>query len=253
MFRDMKLGRIGRPLPPGVPSLREHAVAGMVAPARLLRDDVEYRPAMDGNDAVGDCTCAAVSNAIRAQAALRGYQVAIPTGRVLDLYRAVSGYDPARPATDTGAFEVDVLTYQVRHGFATGGQTPYVGLWANIGPGDLNLVRLAMAQLGSVYLGIDLALADQQGDVWDTGMPASYGDPTPGSWGSHAVLGWAYSGLEDTDLVQMVTWGRLQPATWRWFRSRVTEAHALFHPQMEGDLTGIDLDALRGELAEFSA
>ena len=89
--------------------------------------------------------------------------------------------------------------------------------------------------------------------MWDTGTPASYGDPTPGSWGSHAVLGWAYTGLEDTDLVQIVTWGRLQPATWRWFRSRVTEAHALFHPQVIGprgcNFAGVDVDALRLELA----
>ena len=253
----MKLGLNIRPLPVGAPSLRAHAIAGYTAPARLVRNHVDYRPGMFGNDEAGDCTCVAIANAILAQVALSGYRVGITTAEVLALYSAVTGYDPARPVTDTGAYEVDVLRHQAAHGFQADGQTAYVGLWGNIGPGDLTLARVAMSRFGSAYLALNLAQADQQGTtVWDTDTPVSYGDPTPGSWGGHAVLAWDYTGLADSDTVRIVTWGRLQRATWRWFRSRVVEVHAIWHPQLAGPghaFQGVDVDRLRADMATFGS
>ncbi len=250
--RPVRLGRISRPIPHGVPTLRGHAMAREAAPSRLPRDHLDYRPALNGNDQCGDCTCVAVADTIRAQAALGGFQVGITTSDVLGLYRHVSGY----PAQDDGAVEVDVLAYQARHGFAGDGQAPYVGLWANIEAGDLNLLRLVAARLGVGYLGVNLALSDQPVGVWDTNTPAKDGDPTPGSWGGHALCLWSYAGTADTDLVQLATWGTLQPATWRWVRSRLDEAHALVHPQMLGpslDSRGVDHDRLAADVTSFGA
>ena len=258
MFRGMKLGRIEAPVPTHAPSLRAHAIAGLTAPPRLLRDHVGYQPAMDGNDDCGDCTCVALANAIRAQAALQGYQVDVQTSEVLGLYSAVSGYNPNDPATDQGAVVTDVLSYQAQHGFMArpgDSQSEYVGLWANIDVGDLNLLRLATARFGVGYLGLSLAEADQEGGRWDVGTPASYGDDTPGSWGGHAALLWAWSGLDDDDTVLIASWGRLVPATWPWVRSRLTEAHAVLHPQMAGPrmhFSGVDLDTLRADVAAFT-
>lgn len=256
MFQTFRLGRVRAPIPRGAPSLRAHAMAAAQAPAKLIRDHLPFRPDMGGNDSTGDCTCAAVANAVRAQAAIGGYQVNIPADRVVGMYSAVTGYDPAKPETDAGAIETDVLAWQALHGFDAGGQTPFVGLWATIEAADLNLLRVVTARLGCGYLGLNLALADQEGGgVWDTDMPASAGDPAPGSWGGHAALLWSWTGLGDTDTVQIVTWGRLQRASWRWVRSRLEEAHALVHPQMcgPGGMAGIDRDTLAADVAAFGS
>ncbi len=182
----------------------------------------------------------------------------IPTQSVLDLYSEACGYVPGNPATDKGGVEVDVLTYQAQRGFEATAQTPWVGLWANLEVGDLNLLRTVMARLGVGYLGVNLAVADQQavGGVWDTQTPASAGDSTPGSWGGHAVCIWSYRGTADTDLVEIVTWGTLQLATWRWVRSRMDEAHALVHPQMLApglDWAGIDRDRLVADVDSYGS
>jgi hypothetical protein len=257
MFHPMKLGRVAKPVPANAPSLRRHAMAQATAAPVLDRTHLRYRPQIFANQSVGDCTCAAIGNAVLGQAALWGYTVDITDAKVLALYSAVSGYDPAKPETDKGAVEVDVLSYQATHGFDGGGQTPYVGLWASIEPGDLNLLRVATERLGVGYLGLNLALADQQGGVWDTDTPAADGDPTPGSWGGHAALLWSWTGLGDTDTVLIATWGTLQRATWRWVGSRLDEAHALVHPQLVGpgalNNAGVDREALEADIAGFAA
>ena len=71
---------------------------------------------------------------------------------------------------DTGLVEVDLLAHQARAGFDAGGQTPYVGLWANVPADDFNLLRLVTARMGCGYLGVNLAQADQQA--------AAFGTPT---------------------------------------------------------------------------
>ncbi len=255
MFARMQLGRVAVAIPPGVPTLDAHPIGQATAPLRLYREDVPLRPTMGGNDRYGDCTAVALANALHAQAALAGFDLSIPDVAIVDLYRQVTGFDPARPATDGGCVEVQMLSWQARHGFATGGQTSFVGLWANLPTDDLNLLRLVTARMGCGYLGVNLAEADQVGGVWDTKTPASQGDPRPGSWGAHALLCWAYDGWDETSLWQLVTWGRRQYCTTRWLRSRLEEAHAVYHPQLIGpsgrNAAGLDRDRLAADVASF--
>lgn len=259
MSQAFKLGRISKPVPDRAPNLRMHALAAMTAPPKLDRSHIDYRPQLDGNSQIGDCTAVGIANAIRAQAALAGYQVDIPEADTVAFYSASCGYVPGNPATDHGGTEVDVLDYQIKHGFTGNGQTPYAGLWASIEPDNLNTLRVAMTRLGVGYLGVLLAEADQAsvGGVWDTDTSASAGDPKPGSWGGHCLLAYSYSGVQDNDLVQLVTWGTLQSATWRWVRSRIEEAHAIVHRQLllpaGVNGCGLDWDTLAADCAAFSA
>ena len=139
-----------------------------------------------------------------------------------------------------------MLAYQAAHGFQANLQVPLVGLYATSDPGDLNALRMIATGAGSAYLGVDLALADQNAGTWDTDTPASAGDATPGSWGGHCLLAWDWTGIEDTDTVRLVTWGTFQAATWRWVRSRLTEVHGLFWRQL-GDIPGLDYDRLAAD------
>ncbi len=251
---ERRLGLIKRPVPPGAPTLAGHGFGAVQAPPRLDRSHVAYAPQLQGNGVCGDCTWAAVGNAILAQAALLRYRANVPDTAAVTMYQRQAGYDPANPATDTGANEVDVLTWQAQHGFDASQEAPYVGLWANLARDDWNAQRLAASRFGVCYYAIDLALADQSPGTWDITTP---GDQTPGGWGGHAVVGcWSYTGIEDTDLVTIITWGAPQLATWRWMRSRVVEAHVLVHPQICGTDrftgAGIDRDRLAADVAGFA-
>lgn len=257
MYEDVKLGRKPAVLPANMPNFRAHALATMIAPPRLNRDHVAIQPKMDGNNRLGNCTAAGIANAIRAQAALGGFQCNITELDTIAFYSCSTGYDPLKPGTDEGGVETEVLKYQSQHGFHGEAQTDYDGLWGNVEAQDLNMLRVVMARLGVGYLGVNLALADQQDGTWDTDTPASFGDPTPGSWGGHCLLAWDYTGTNDTDIVRLVTWGALKSATWRWVKSRMEEAHGLYHPQMFNALgrnfAGIDRDKLASDCASFAS
>jgi hypothetical protein len=55
------------------------------------------------------------------------------------------------------------------------------------------------------------------------------------------------------NLVTFVTWGSLQQATWRWWRTYCEEAHAVDHPDWScpGSLLGLDRNALRQSMARL--
>ncbi|WP_182357075.1 hypothetical protein [Komagataeibacter europaeus] len=209
------------------------------APPRLIRDRIDPRPAMLGNDALGDCTSAGIGNHLHATGALAGFDVdGVTTDAAVRFYSLSTGYVPGNPNTDNGGTEVDVLTTAARDGYALTDQTLFP-IWGSADPGDLNGIRNITAGLSAAYLGVQLATADMWEDqdgnlppVWDTDSPADHGDQTPGSAGGHCLLLWDYAGTADTDLVTLLTWGGKQKATWRWVRSRIMEAHGLAWGQL---------------------
>jgi hypothetical protein len=240
-----RLGCLPARTRPGQPRLAGLRMMARQAPACLARAGIDPAPLMLGNDVLGDCTSAGIGNHLRATAALAGFQVAVGVAEAEAFYARSTGYVPGDPATDQGGVEVDVLTCAARDGYALAGSTFYP-LWGSADPGDLNGLRLIMAGLGAAYLGVQLARSDQtEGGVWDTTTP---GDQTPGSWGGHCLLAWAYDGVEDGDLVTLLTWGGTQRCTWRWLRSRLMEVHGLAWRQLmpAGGLApdGQDWDAL---------
>lgn len=191
MFASMQLGRL--PHDPAViarmPSLDGHellAVAGDID--KLERQHFHFRPAMDDNNIIGDCTCVGYANGARAAAALHGYEIDITTQQVLALYSRSCGYVPGNEATDRGGVLADVLAWQARHGFDATNQM-LVGDFATVDPANLRAVRKVTNATGLLYCGVELAVADQNpiGGVWDTDTPASAGDATPGSWGGHCL------------------------------------------------------------------
>lgn len=239
------------------PRLNTLEMMGRIAPPWLDRSSVNPAPIMGGNDALGDCTSVGLANSIRAVSALNGYQTAISAEDAISFYAHSTGYEVGHPETDRGGVEVDVLTYAATYGLKLENERLYP-LWGSIDPDDLNGMRLAMTNLGPVYLGVQLAIADQatMGHLWDT-EAQSAGDPTPGSWGGHCLLAWDYTGTEDTDEVTLLTWGTTQRATWRWLRSRMMEVHGLLWPQLatpgHGFLTIKDLETLRMANSSFLA
>lgn len=252
----MKLGRLpaDQAALARAPQLAGHMRA-MPPPPTLNRSSIPFAPQMDGNGEIGDCTAVGIANAARGMAALNGFGVDIPTDRVVGFYSASTGYDPADPSTDQGGVELDVLGHQLAHGFDTGGQAPLVADFATFDPGDRATFASALARIGPVYLGVNLALADLDTSVtWDTG---TLGDQTAGTWGGHCLIAWDYTGLGDGDTVRLATWGTLQPCTWRWLTSRCEEAHVLIWRQLMKasrlNFAGVDYEGLRATNMAWSA
>ncbi|OUJ16473.1 hypothetical protein [Acetobacter sp. DsW_063] len=248
----MKLGKLPARHDARAPKMAALSLFGRQAPARLIRDHIDPSPQMLANNTLGNCTSAGLGNSFRAQASLAGFQVSVTDAEAISFYSKSTGYVPGNAATDRGGVEVDVLAIAARDGYALAAQTLYP-IWGNIDLTNLNGVRLCMAAFGTVYCGFALAEADEASvdAVWDTTTP---GDQTPGSWGGHCALLWSYSGTDDSDVVDVLTWGGIQKATWRWVRSRADEFHAVAWNQIapaSGLLSGQDWDKLRADNSSY--
>lgn len=185
---------------------------------------------MGFNNKYGDCTAVGLMNSASVVSSLNGAPVACSDSDAIRFYSESTGFNPEDPSTDRGGVEVGVLDYASRNGMQFGFYKLFP-LWGTVNMLSRNDLALACEALGSVYLGIDLAEADQfsLGALWDT---TTLGNQAPGSWGGHCALLYDYSGLGDEDTIRIATWGGLQKATWRWLESRIVEAHGIIWPQL---------------------
>lgn len=210
-------------------------LAARIAPPKLDRSNVVFQPLLGMNNTYGDCTAAGLANAAEAKASLGGFSLGISDAQILAFYAEclrLPQNDLKALAAADGAYETDVLGFQAKHGFAVTNQV-LVGAWASVAdPKDLNAMRVLASEWGSAYLGVALAVADQNTDVWVANPPADAGDPTPGSWGGHCLILWDYEGIEEDSLVRLATWGGFQKATWGWMRKALLEAHGILWRQL---------------------
>jgi hypothetical protein len=169
------------------------------------------------NTDLGDCTCAAIGNAVRVATANHGAEVKLTDDAVLTAYSAVSGYDPRTGANDGGAAMLDVLNYWRKTG--VGGHQ--IGGFVRLSPGE---VETAINLFGGVYVGAALPLKAQHQEVWTGGYDAHTPEDVPGSWGGHAMWLASYDHLG----VELLTWGNRQRADWAWMSRYADELYAVF-------------------------
>jgi hypothetical protein len=243
------LGKLPAVTRANMPTMEGQRLLARQAPPKLIRSHIDPRPQMDENDRLGLCTAAGLANVARAQAALGRFEIAIPTEKTVAFYSQSTGYDPNNANSDQGGVEVDVLASAARDGFDIGEQTKLFPIWGSVDSGDLNGIRLVAAELGPVYLGVALAMADQMEGTWDT---TTAGDQSPGSWGGHCLLLWSYDGIQPDSTVTLLTWGTTQKATWRWLQSRMDEAHAVVFRQLrKANTLGMDYDKMEADCASY--
>ena len=130
-------------------------------------------------------------------------------------------------------------------------------------------MKQAIANLGGVYIGLDLPLTAQSQTVWnvvDEGPKTfwqkflaifthgRFGDPSdPGSWGGHAVFCPDYDSFDVTgETVTCITWGGLMKMTKAFWMKYCSECHALASKAflnsqgvspLKVDITGLVQDA----------
>ena len=201
---------------------------------------------MFANDRIGDCTCATAGHMLEVWSANgREKEVEVSEKNVLDLYKRVTGYDPKRPETDTGAVELDVLKAWAKTGL--GGYR--IGAFVEVSLSSQIIVQDGIYLFGGLYTGFALPLSAQSQAVWDVPAGGAKGKGEPGSWGGHAVSIVAY----DARSLTCVTWGALKRMTWPFFKTYCDEAYAVISQQFLSAKTkktpaGFDLKTLQLDL-----
>lgn len=167
---------------------------------------------------LGDCTAVSVASAIRVMTAGRGGEIELDDDQVVGIYER-NGYDPARPETDEGAVEIDVLDRWCRDGYAIGRQAPDVlTAYGAVDPKHPDSVRRAIAMLGGLYVGLGLPeYALVQGSDW-----CAQATPAPVA-GGHAVFLHGY----DANWLFLNSWGERKRMDWGFFRTYCDEAYGL--------------------------
>jgi len=194
-----------------------------------------------GNEAVGDCTCAAAGHLIMAWTANAGPESTPADSDILTAYEQVSGYIPSDPGTDQGAVELDVLNYWRNNGIADHKITAFV----EIGLTDLESVQTAIALFGGCYIGVRFPSSAM--NDFDAGNPWT-NTSDENIEGGHALPLVAY----DADTLTCITWGKPQKMSNEWFRTYADEAYAILTPdwiEVAGlSPSGFDLEALQQDL-----
>lgn len=238
------------------PSLKRFgAIATRQAPAVLDRSKIIYPTSMYDNDRYGNCTSAAVANTMNIIATLNGFALQIDNTDVDAFYALCTGWNPTIPGTDNGADPTLVLCKLATQGFTLGHagkyKYTYVGTFGTVDTFDRNALANTMDVMGSFYGAFGMAQADSitasENGVFDITTP---GNQTPWTWGGHLMCGYYYTGLKDTDLVYLSTWGGLRPATWRWVESRLSAAYGVAFRQL---LTTQGLSHLGEDWTEFQS
>jgi len=187
---------------------------------------------MDGNDALSDCTIAALAHADTVFRGLIGKQKIMTRQAVVKLYLHLTG------GIDSGLNELDVLNYWQSH-VAAGEK---IVAFASIDPKNHTHVQQAVQLFGGVYLGFQV----QQNCVqeFDARQPWTLG---PLTQDGHAVFVVAY----DSTGVTVLTWGSTQKATWAWWDECVDEAYAILSPEAKSSdfAPGFNFAQLQADLA----
>lgn len=246
----LKLGRIPSREDPRTLRLARYLDLGQFAaspPARDWSHPLDAPPwGLFANDRLGNCTCAAIGHFLQAQSANTGRPLLIGGADVINMYRVVGGYDPARPETDQGAEMLDAL----RHMRNVGLCGHRFGAFVALDPTQRDHVEAAINSFGGAYCGLDMPAAWRDATTWDIGDRSARWEPN--SWGPHAV---EIVGYDRIGLIA-VTWGTLKLITWEALQRYCSEAWAAIDEQWIDDTTmltpsGFDLEQLMRDLVEI--
>lgn len=178
---------------------------------------------MMGNDALGNCTCAAAGHMIEQWTAYASTEIHPTDAQIIKAYEDVGGYVPGRPETDQGAVMLDVLNYWRQTGIAGHQIVAYV----RVRIASPFQMMAAASLFGNVYLGLQLPLSakDQfaKGQEWEVAGVPDFDRNQPGSWGGHCVPIVGY----DPKRLLCVTWGATKFMSWDFLRAYADEAYAV--------------------------
>jgi len=198
------------------------------------------------NDSVGDCGIAAPGHAEEVWTSQTETQIVIPNSQILKAYEDVGGYD-GTPATDNGIAMLDGAKYWRTTGIPNGKK---IKNFAKLNQASHEHVDFAIHAYGGLYGGFNLPLSCQNQTTWTVVPGGTQGDPTPGSWGGHAI--WIVGRDKIRRTYKFISWGLLMEMTYEFWDDCADEAYACLSDTdwAEAQLSpsGIDEATLEGDL-----
>lgn len=210
---------------------------------------------MLGNDTVGDCVIAAMMHFIMASTANTGKPATFTTELALELYSAITGYDPSQTddegnnPTDQGTTWTDALAYWQSTGIVDAAGTIHkIEAWGSVGL-DLPSLRQGINLFGGILIGLNVTNSMEQ--QFGNGLPwnAPFGG---GIAGGHGIPGFGYGGQGES----IVTWGKRQQGDLT-LPGQFDEAYAVVTSDWLSvaglSPSGLDLAALQADIAGLAA
>jgi len=172
------------------------------------------------NDEIGDCTLAMVGHAIQCWTSNVAPYNMPPDSEIVKAYSAISGYNPATGANDTGCYLLDVLNYSKKTG--VGVNHHKLTAFAGIRHWTPDTIKRVIYLFGAAYIGI--ACPQSALDQFDAHQPwTSVTGPTGTTIaGGHAIPLFGY----DADWAYFVTWGKPKKLAWSWLSLYMDEGYA---------------------------
>lgn len=197
---------------------------------------------MFANDRLGDCTCAAMGNAVMVITANGDGLVTPSDDDVVKAYEVVGHYDPNDPNTDQGATELDAMRFMVDNGLAG----VRCDAFADVDHTNLEQFKQSISLMGFGYIGVQITQEDMDDFQANRAWQSLNLDNV---LGGHALC---VVGYDDTGIT-VITWGQRQNATWGWFETHCDEAHCcIFFPWVVNSMNtspdGFDKAQLEADL-----
>lgn len=201
---------------------------------------------MLANDRVGNCTIAGLLHLFMEWVADNGGSFVPTDQNAIDIYSAVTGYNPADPNTDNGAAELDVLNYARKIGFLGHSLLAFASIEISV----IAQIKYAIYLFGGAYIGVELPLSVQGATSWEVPPSGTAGNGAVGSWGGHAVIVVGYDDAKQEFTV--ITWGQPLQMSYAFFSAYCEEAYALlsadFASGAKPSPSGFDLTCLQNDL-----
>jgi hypothetical protein len=187
---------------------------------------------MLGNDNWGDCVFAGAcheTEVLTGRGATYNKPAPFTDDQALAAYSAVTGFDPSKGApgrnpTDQGTVVADAMSYRRHTGIAdANGDVHKILAYLSLTPGDIQQVWQALYLFEAVGIGIEFPQSAM--DQFNNGEPWQV---VQGSQieGGHYIPVLSRQGDDHAGrgLMRVVTWGRLQSVTDRFYRQYCDEA-----------------------------
>jgi hypothetical protein len=196
-----------------------------------------------GNADYGDCAEAGALHLIQAQQYNVG-ETLVPTEQdALNLYSAVTGFNPSDPNTDQGTALIDLLNYWKTTGITVGSKVHKIVGYASLDITSVAQMRYAAYTFGGTYLGINCPNECQQNTGnWNFA-------PGLAIEGGHCII----QAGEGAAGGKIGSWGMWIPATWEFLLGYVEEAYVVVSRDwldaQQKSPTGLDLNGLLAAMA----
>lgn len=207
--------------------------------------DRTWAASMLGNDQVGNCVIAAMLHYIMAAQASVGKPVTFTTTQALDLYTAITGYNPANPSTDQGTSWTDALAYWQ----TTGCYGHNILGWAALDISSLDAIRQGISIFGGVLIGT--AVTQSMEEQFRHGQP--WNAPFSGAVVGFHAIPWLGFGRQGQTCITWASRQQMESAA----LSQVDEAYVVVtHDWLDAQSTspsGLNLDALTAAMNALEA